>query len=319
MLGIILLELGDYISYFFIVDLRHLETFVKIAELKSFTKAAEVLYLTQPTVSKQIVDLENFFNIKLVDRTKRNVSLTKAGEILLQYSKSLISLKKEAIEALEAFKGLKQGNITVGASSIPGVYILPKVLNEFKKRYTGIQVKLIVSDSEDIIRRTELGEVDIGFVGAKNAGDKIEYKRFFDDVIVIIGSTDCPDSIKTDDLSKYPVINRESGSGTRNNFEAALKKINIVAERDLNIVAELTDNEAIKEAVKYGMGISYISKMAVNNELCTGSLKKVRIEGLKELKRPFFIITRRGKTILPQIIALIETAGVWKKNIIRVK
>ena len=149
------------------MDLRHFETFLKIAELKSFTKAAEAICLTQPTVSKQIVELERFFDVKLIDRTKRTVALTRAGEILLKYAKDFVNLKKDTIEAIAAFRGVKKGTIIVGASTIPGIYILPKVLSAFKKEYDGIQIKLIISDTKDIIEKMEDGDIDIGFVGAK--------------------------------------------------------------------------------------------------------------------------------------------------------
>jgi DNA-binding transcriptional LysR family regulator len=296
------------------MDLRHFETFLKIAELKSFTKAAEALYLTQPTVSKQIVDLERFFDVRLIDRTKRTVALTKAGEILLQYAKDLINLKKDAVEAIASFKGIKKGTITVGASTIPGIYILPRILGVFKKKYNGIGIKLIISDTKGITEKMEEGKLDIGFVGAKNTTLKIDYKKFVDDTIVIIAPPEFPDLIRLKDLKDYPLIAREQGSGTRNNFESSLKKTKDVNPADLTVVAELTDNEAIKETVKNGMGMSYISKMAIVDELATGKLKRIAIQGFPEIKRSFYVITRRGKTIPPQVKALLEIIDTWRKH-----
>jgi len=296
------------------MDLRHFETFLKIAELKSFTKAAEALYLTQPTVSKQIVDLERFFDVRLIDRTKRTVALTKSGEILLQYARDLINLKKDAIEAIASFKGIKKGTITVGASTIPGIYILPRILGVFKKKYNGIGIKLIISDTKGITEKMEEGKLDIGFVGAKNTTLKIDYKKFVDDTIVIIAPPEFPDLIRLKDLKDYPLIAREQGSGTRNNFESSLKKTKDVNPADLTVVAELTDNEAIKETVKNGMGMSYISKMAIVDELATGKLKRIAIQGFPEIKRSFYVITRRGKTIPPQVKALLEIIDTWRKH-----
>ncbi len=120
------------------MELRLLETFLKIAELKSFTRAADELCITQPTVSKQIVDLEHFFEVRLIDRTKRMVTLTKAGEILYQYALEMVNLKKDTIEAIASFRGLKKGKMTLGASTIPGIYIMPRLLSDFKKQYAGI-------------------------------------------------------------------------------------------------------------------------------------------------------------------------------------
>jgi DNA-binding transcriptional LysR family regulator len=296
------------------MDLRHFETFLKIAELKSFTKAAEAICLTQPTVSKQIVELERFFDIKLIDRTKKTVALTRAGEILLKYAKDFVNLKKDAVEAIADFRGVKKGTIIVGASTIPGIYILPKVLSAFKKQYDGIQIKLIISDTKDIIEKMEDGDIDIGFVGAKNDSRKIDYKKFVDDTIILIAPPAFPDSVHPGGLKDCPLIARETGSGTRNHFESTLKKIKNMGLADLTVIAELTDTEAIKEAVKSGMGISYISNMAIVDELAAGTLKRLSIHGFPEIKRSFYIISRKGKTILPQVKALLEIIDKWRKH-----
>ena len=296
------------------MDLRHLETFVKIAELNSFTKAAEELYITQPTVSKQIVDLEGYFGVRLIDRTKRQVILTRAGEILYKYGKDFMALRKETIDALEAFKGLKKGTIIVGASTIPGIYILPQVLHTFREQYNGIRIKLIVSDSKDVMEKMEQGFIDVGFVGSRDTTKKLEFRKLIEDTIVFIAPRGYPTSIDIEGLKKYPFIMREQGSGTRNFFHLALKKIGINSLTDLQVVAELTDTEAIKEAVKSGMGISCISKMAVNVDISQGHVTTVRVEGMDDLRRSFYVISRKGRSLLPQVKALIEIIDRWKEH-----
>jgi DNA-binding transcriptional LysR family regulator len=296
------------------MDLRHLETFVKIAELNSFTKAAEELYITQPTVSKQIVDLEGYFGVRLIDRTKRQVILTRAGEILYKYGKDFMALRKETIDALEAFKGLKKGTVIVGASTIPGIYILPQVLNTFREQYNGIRIKLIVSDSKDVMEKMEQGFIDVGFVGSRDTTKKLEFRKLIEDTIVFIAPRGYPTSIDIEGLKKYPFIMREQGSGTRNFFHLALKKIGINSLTDLQVVAELTDTEAIKEAVKSGMGISCISKMAVNVDISQGHVATVRVEGMDDLRRSFYVISRKGRSLLPQVKALIEIIDRWKEH-----
>lgn len=296
------------------MDLRHFETFLQIAELKSFTKTAEAVCLTQPTVSKQIVELERFFDVKLIDRTKRTVSLTDAGELLLTYARDFVNLKKNTIDAIAAFKGVKKGTVTVGASTIPGTYVLPKLLSSFKKIYDGIQMKLIISDTEDIIEKMEDGYIDIGFVGAKNDTKKLDYKKLVDDTIIMIAPPVFPDIVRAADIKNYPLIARETGSGTRNNFESALKKNKNLNMADLTVIAELTDTEAIKEAVKNGMGMSYISKMAIVDDLAAGKLKQLAIQGFPEIKRSFYIITRKGKTLSPQVKALLDITDKWRKH-----
>ncbi len=296
------------------MELRHIETFLKIAELKSFTKAADELCITQPTVSKQIVDLERFFDVRLIDRTKRTVTLTKAGEILLQYAIDIINLKKDTIDAIASFRGLKKGKMTLGASTIPGIYIMPRLLSAFKKSYGGISFELVVSDTKDIIEKMENGLLDVGMVGAKNETSKIDFKKLIDDTIVFIAPPDFPDTLTLAQLEDCPLIARERGSGTRNTLEASLMKLKDFRERGLSIVAELSDNEAIKQAVMNGMGMAYVSRIAVAGEISAGALKEVRIQGLPEIKRSFFTITRKGKTILPHVKVLMEIIDKWRKH-----
>jgi LysR family transcriptional regulator, transcriptional activator of the cysJI operon len=286
---------------------------VKIIELRSFTKAAEELYLTQPTVSKQIADLENFFHTKLIDRTKRTVGLTGAGEILFHYAKAFLSLKKEAIDAIAAFQGLKTGALRIGASSVPGVYILPAMLKIYKEMFPAIEVSLFLSDSREITGRVETGDLDIGFVGSREETTKICYRLFFEDNIVFVAPHDFPDTIDFLDLTTYPIVVREPGSGTRKCFEAALKRRHM-RPRDLRVVGELGDTEAIKAAVRTGMAFSYISDRAIGEELASHAFKLLQVRGFPGVKRRFFVISKRGKSLSPQSEALIKIIDEWRRN-----
>ncbi|OPY02375.1 MAG: HTH-type transcriptional activator CmpR [Syntrophorhabdus sp. PtaB.Bin047] len=296
------------------MELRHIETFLKIAELRSFTRAADELCITQPTVSKQIVDLERFFDVRLIDRTKRTVTLTKAGEILLQYAMDIVNLKKDTIEAIASFRGLKKGKMTLGASTIPGIYIMPRLLCTFKEHYAGINFELVISDTKDILDKMEIGLLDIGMVGARSETSKVDFKKLIDDTIIFIAPPDHPGTITLAELMDRPVIARERGSGTRNTLETALAKLKDFRKGGLNVVAELSDNEAIKQAVMNGMGMAYISRIAVAGEVAAGKLREVSVRGLPEIKRSFFTITRRGKTILPQVKVLMEIIDKWRRN-----
>ncbi len=295
------------------MNIHHLETFVKIIELKSFTKAAEELYLTQPTVSKQIVDLERFFQIRLIDRTKRSVELTRGGEILFAYAKDFLALKKEAIEAIAAFRGLKSGTLRLGASSIPGVYILPPILKTFKEQFPGVDLSLVLSDSKEITTRVENAEVDIGFVGSREETSKITYSTFLEDSIVFIAPLHFPDKIDLPEIADYPFVTREPGSGTRKCFEAALRKRRI-KPADLRVVGELGDTEAIKAAVREGMGFSYISERAVREELDRGLLKTMSVKGLPSIKRSFYTITKMGRSMAPPTEALLKIINHWSRD-----
>jgi LysR family transcriptional regulator, transcriptional activator of the cysJI operon len=151
-------------------------------------------------------------------------------------------------------------------------------------------------------------------VGAKDPSRKIEYRKLLDDTVFIAAPPSYPDSIPIQDLKEYPMIGREAGSGTRNAFESALKKMEGISSSELKMVAELTDTQAIKEAIKNDMGIAYISKMAVTDELAHGTIKHLHVRGLPIIKRSFYMVTKKGKTPLPQVKALIEIIESWRKH-----
>lgn len=295
------------------MNLRHLETFLKIVELKSFTKAGEELHLTQPTVSKQMVDLETSFGIRFIDRTKRGLALTRAGEILFRYAKDFIALQEEAAAAIAAFKGLRLGTIRMGASNIPGVYVLPPILKLFRENYEGIQLQLTISDTGDITDKVEQGDFDIGFVGAKDETRKVAYQAFLDDLIVFVAPPTYADSIDIEEMKRCPLITREAGSGTRKCFDLALRKKGI-GPGDMQIVAELGDTQAIKEAVKQGMGVAYVSLRAVRDEVKNHSLKVLNVDGIPGVKRSFYTILKKGKSQSPQVQAFLKTIHEWRKN-----
>ena len=295
------------------MNLRHLETFVKIGQLKSFTRAGEELHLTQPTVSKQMVDLEKFFDIRLIDRTKRGLALTRAGEILFKYAKDFLTLQEETISAIAAFKGLKRGSIRIGASNIPGVYILPPILKRYRAQHDGIQLALTISDTKAILDHVEQGELDIGFVGARDESRKLLYHGFLDDLIVMVAPGAYPDSITMEEMKRYPLIVREAGSGTRQCFDSAVKKRGFGAA-DFNVIAELGDTQAVKGAVKEGMGLAYLSRRAISEELARKTLKVLTVEGVPAIRRSFYTVLKKGRSQTPQVEALLKTIQEWKKN-----
>jgi len=293
------------------VNIHHLETFVKIVELKSFTKAAEELDLTQPTASKQIAELESFFSAKLIDRTKRTVGLTGAGEILFKYARNFLSLKKEVIDAIAAFQGLKTGSLRIGASSVPGVYVLPIALKTYKERFPDIDVSLYLSDSSEVICRLDEETLDIGFVGSREGAKNVSYTPFLEDNIVFIAPLNYPSSIDIQDLSSYPVVVREPGSGSRKCFEAAMKRRHMKPS-DLKVVGELGDTEAIKAAVRTGMAFAYISNRAIADELASHVFKVLHVKGFPGVKRRLFIVNKRGRSLSPQSEALVKIINEWR-------
>ncbi len=260
-----------------------------------------------------MVDLETSFGIRFIDRTRRGLALTRAGEILLRYAKDFVALQEEAASAIAAFKGLRLGNIRMGASNIPGVYVLPPILKAFRERYEGVQLQLTISDTGDVSDKVESGDLDIGFVGARDESRKLTYQAFLDDLIVFVGPPHYENAITIDELRKYPLIVREARSGTRRCFDAALRKRG-VSQSDMQIVAEMGDTQAIKEAVKQGMGLAYVSLRAITEELQHKSLKLVQVEGIPPVKRSFYTLLKRGRSQSPQAQAFLKTIHEWRKN-----
>ncbi|MGH7478769.1 MAG: LysR substrate-binding domain-containing protein, partial [Candidatus Methylomirabilales bacterium] len=167
------------------MDIRALEVFCKIVELKSFSRAAEAVYLTQPTVSGHIKALEEFVGVKLLDRLGREVLPTKVGELLYGYAKQILALRNQAIQALEEYKGSLKGHLVIGGSTIPGEYVLPALLATFKARYPEISLTLKIADSREIVRGVLEGTVELGAVGAKFDDGQLIYLKLLEDELVL--------------------------------------------------------------------------------------------------------------------------------------
>ncbi|MFH1624785.1 MAG: selenium metabolism-associated LysR family transcriptional regulator [Pseudomonadota bacterium] len=290
------------------MDLRQLEIFCKVIELGSFSKAGEVTYLSQPTVSGHIKSLEDYLGVKLLDRMGREVIPTKAGEILYGYAKKILDLRGEAKQVLENFSGKMTGEISIGGSNIPGEYVIPNLLGKFKGSHPGISVRLKIGDTRDVIDEVLNNRIEMGVVGAKIQDKRLSYVEFIKDELLLIIPPYHPwgsrISIKPEELKDEPFIPRERGSGTRLTIERALHDVGINLNT-LKVVAEMGSTEAIRQGIKAGVGISILSKRAVEDELKFGALRAIRIEGLK-LIRNFYIVLRKGRTISPLVEAFID-------------
>jgi DNA-binding transcriptional LysR family regulator len=280
------------------MDLWRLQVFCRVVELRSFSKAAKAVYLSQPTVSSHIKDLENHFECRLIDRLGREVVPTKAGSLLYGYATKLIALKQEAENALAEFHGKIKGRLTIGGSTIPAGYILPPLLGRFKEDYPEVVVTLVQGDTERIIRDALEGNVELGIVGAKAKEVQLVQKKIIDDQMFLITPRRHRWAAKryvvVDELMREPFIMREPGSGTRKSIDLVLHKSGHSVDA-LNVVAEMGSTEAVRQGIKAGVGVSILSECAVAEELATGSLNKVKIKGLS-FKRAFYLTFHRHRT-----------------------
>ncbi|PMP61325.1 MAG: LysR family transcriptional regulator [Caldimicrobium thiodismutans] len=275
-------------------DWRKLEVFLKLYETKSFSKTAKELFISQPTVTIHLKDLENYLGVRLFDRDTRNVIPTRAGKIVYEYGKEMLRLYKEMEKELWPYKEEEGGLVEIGGSTIPGQYILPRIIKMFKETYPKITVYLKVSDTQGVVEGILKGEFDLGVVGAKLKQAELFFEPCCDDEIVLIGpSYFGRDEIDLENLYELPLIKRESGSGTWKNVLQTLEERGINLSK-LNIVGEMGSTEAVKAAVKEGLGLSFVSKRAIELEASLGIIKEVKIRNF-QIIRKFYLVYFKNK------------------------
>jgi len=283
------------------MDLWHLSIFCKVVEQKSFSRAGSSVRLSQPTVSSHVRDLETHFNCRLIDRLAKEAVPTEAGRILYRYASRLLALKDEMETALAEFHGSMQGRLQVGGSTLPGTYILPRVIGAFSEAYPKVTVSLRIGDTRSIVDDTLEGIVALGVVGAKVKDARIVQEPVAQDTMGLVVFPDHPWSRKTrvdlKALSTEPFILREAGSGTRASLEESLIQ-NGMRLQDFNIVAEMGSTEAIRQGIKSRLGVSILSQIAVEEDLRNGELRRVPVEGLS-LKRGVYLTFHRHRTLSP--------------------
>jgi DNA-binding transcriptional LysR family regulator len=276
------------------MDDHRLKVFCTVAETKSFSKASEIIHLTQPAVSLQIQALEEIYETKLFDRSSSTVTLTPAGEILYKYAKQILSLYAQVEKEIATLTGLIKGSVRLGASTTIANYLLPSVISDFKKRNNRVRFHLLIGNTKRIVDHLNNGIISFGLVEGDVSKFKIKAEKVLKDELVVIVSPEHPFSnrknISVSELVKEPFILREEGSGTRQIIENYLLKYGISVS-DLNVTAVLGGTEAIKEAVEDGTGISIVSKWAVRREVSRGTLKMLPLKE-ERLLRDFSLIYR---------------------------
>ncbi len=280
------------------MELRQLRTFVAVVDCSSFSRAAEELNLTQPAVTAQIQALERDLGARLLERLPRQVLLTPAGEALLPYARGIVNLEREGKEALAALQGLRAGCLRVGASPTIGTYLLPQVLGEFKRRYPGLRVIAEIEPSQRVAEALAMHALDLGLVEAPVQSDALEIAPFLTDEMVLAVPAGHPwagrSSIRLEELAHEPMIVREPTSSTRRLVEGRLRAAGVEAQPAL----ELGGIEAIKNAVAAGLGVTFISRVALSGEGLQ-RLVVVPVEGL-DLRRPLYrLLHKQRQATLP--------------------
>ena len=285
------------------MDFRQLETFVEVVKAKSFSKAADKLFITQPTVTNHIQNLEKELGTLLINRMGKKISLTKAGTLLYKNALNIINSIEMTKFELEVFKGQIHGHIDIISSSVPRQYLIPIIINEFLLKYPDVTFSVLDNDSKEVVTSILDGEYDFGIVGAKYEYNNLEYINIMDDKLILITPTNFRpdlnnyDELTIDDLLSSNFIFREEGSGTRHAIvkEFERKGISLCS---LKVIAYIEDNEAIKKLVSLGAGLSFISEKSIIDDITLCKYKVLNVKDFN-LNRKFYFVYHNNRQLSP--------------------
>ena len=292
------------------MDLWQLTIFVAVVENKSFSKASEAINLSQSTVSSHIKELEDYFKCRLLDRLGKITEPTKAGEILYQHAKKMLCLKDQAETAMHDFLGKAKGSLSIGGSTIPSGYILPRIIGPFSKEFPDIRIELFSGDTSQIIEDIKTGKIEVGIVGAKTDDPLIFQEEFVSDEMLLIVPFGHKWADKTSvgfpDLLKETLIAREKGSGT---WQSILKSMARAGfdPKTLNAPVTMGNTVSVIQGILHHVGISILSFIAVQDDIDKGRLKALSVTGL-DLNRFFYLTTSPKRSLSPICKKFIEFA-----------
>lgn len=285
------------------MDIKQLEAFVYVVETCSFSRAGELLHLTQPTISSHILSLERELNIKLIVRTTKETYPSEAGKLLYDYAKEILIMRENAVQAIRMFSQEMRGTITVAASTIPGQYFLPRLLQSFREKYPEITFTIQMTDSADVVDRITCRAAEVGFTGTELAAPKCVYREFADDKLVVITPNELRfrqyvgKGFPIRQLREVPFISREEGSGTRRETEAFLKELGVQSD-ELKTAVEVRSTESIVKMVSEGMGVAVMSKSACEDYCQFGRVLAFDFDNIT-LRRKLYIVRHKNSILSP--------------------
>jgi DNA-binding transcriptional LysR family regulator len=275
---------------------RRLQVFSTVARLLSFTKAADVLHMTQPAVTFQIRQLEEYFNTRLFDRTHNRITLTVAGELVKSHADLIIAQYGEMDNEVRKLTGDVLGPLVIGASTTIGQYVIPRVLGDYQAKFPEVTMRLYVTNTLGVIHMVENNEIDIGIVEGPINNKNLVTEICWQDELLLVTPPDHalagPEPVRPDQIMQYPFISREEGSGTRQVISEYLTE-NKLSFSDMILAMEFGSSESIKSAVAAGLGISILSIATLDKELSLGLLEKTSLT--PSLIRPFTIVYQKQK------------------------
>ncbi|MBI5848207.1 MAG: LysR family transcriptional regulator [Nitrospirae bacterium] len=279
------------------MDIHQLRVFLSVFKHRSFTRASEELHLSQPTVSDHIRSLEDELGCILFDRLGRTIRPTKEAGVLFIHASEIVERITHLREAVGNVKKEIAGELVIGASTIPGTYLLPPVIAGFRKEYPSAFFQVIVADSGEIMEKMLAHELILGIVGTKSSHKELTAHVLLDDELIVVAAPSFSHRkiMPLRSLIDFPMVLREEGSGTRKEMERCLEDKGISID-ELNVAGYFSSTDAVKQAVKAGMGLSILSRYALQEELKHQTLREVAIAGL-EMKRRFYALTHKKRSL----------------------
>ena len=298
------------------MDLWQLHIFVSVVDNKSFSKASEAINLSQPTVSSHIKDLENYFQCSLLDRLGKTTEPTRAGKILYTHAREILALKEQAESSLFDFLGNAKGHLTIGGSTIPAGFIIPRLIGPFAGTYPDVSIQLLVGDTLQTVSDIAAGKIEVGIVGAKIDDPLVTQEKLMADQMKLIVPSGHKWAKKTEvtcqQLVTENMIDREKGSGTWKSIISSLIHSGF-NPRDLNTTITMGNTISVIQGILNGVGISILSTIAVQDDIDKGRLKALSVKGL-DLDRYFYLTFHRKRALSPICKKFIDFAKSYLKE-----
>ena len=299
------------------MQIKQLEAFVQVIRLKSFSKAAEAIFLSQPSISAYISSLEDELGVTLIIRSTKEICPTEAGKRLYAYANEVLSTLDRAERDIKSMQTEVSGKLYVAASTVPSQYIIPMVFSRMSKLYESLSFKLYQADSREAVSKVESFDAELAVVGTKTSGQKCAFYPFIEDRLVLITPNTeeykALDTMSLDRLFKEKFVLREEGSGTLRETESFLKK-NGKSFHELNTVCEFGSTESVKQAVCEGLGVSFVSRLA---SLDYEKMDKIKVFDFNDpsLVRKFYIAYNKERPFSPAAKAFIDIAEELKEKL----
>jgi DNA-binding transcriptional LysR family regulator len=298
------------------VNLTQLRAFIAVVDRRSFSEAARALGVSQPAVTLQVQSLERELSATLLERRRKRIELTEAGGLLEPAAREIVKRWEGLAERISVLEGTVGGRLTVGGSTTPAHYVLPRFIGDLKRRYPDVAVVLEVADTRDTVERLKAGDLDVAVVGEEVKDRAVDCERWLTDELVVVAAPDSPlakgPAHAVSELADHPIVSREKGSATRDVVEQHLASQGVSPD-DLDVVMELGTSEAVASAVEAGLGLAIVSRVSVERSLALGRLVTADVKTFP-LVRWFYMCKLKNRAPTRAAQAFVDHAHGWSQE-----